>query len=57
MEKFGGLSQTEYLQQANDSLITIVQIETKEALEGVGIQCNRSVGVRMLIHSDRRSIP
>ena len=35
MEKFGGLSQTEYLQQANDSLLTIVQIETKEALQNV----------------------
>ena len=36
MEKFGGPSQTEYLQQANDALVTIVQIETKEALEEVG---------------------
>ena len=35
MEKFGGLPQTEYLQQANDSLLTIVQIETKEALQNV----------------------
>ena len=35
MEKFGGISQTEYLQQANDSLLTIVQIETKEALQNV----------------------
>ena len=35
MEKFGGQSQTEYLQQANESLVTIVQIETKEALENV----------------------
>lgn len=35
MEKFGGQSTTEYLQQANDSLLTIVQIETKEALEQV----------------------
>lgn len=26
---------TEYLQQANDALLTIVQIETKEALESV----------------------
>lgn len=26
---------TEYLQQANDALVTIVQIETKEALEAV----------------------
>lgn len=26
---------TEYLQHANDSLLTIVQIETKEALESI----------------------
>ena len=34
MEKFGGhtLSLVDYLQQANDSLLTIVQIETNEAL-------------------------
>lgn len=40
MEKFrtvGGAapSQQEYLQQSNDSLVTIVQIETKEALQNV----------------------
>ena len=35
MERFGGQTQTEYLQQANDALLTIVQIETKEALENV----------------------
>ncbi|KAL6718079.1 hypothetical protein ACLMJK_004164 [Lecanora helva] len=35
MEKFGGISQTEYLQQSNNSLLTIAQIETKEALENV----------------------
>lgn len=35
MEKFGGLKQTQYLQQANDSLLTIIQIETKEALHNV----------------------
>ena len=40
MGTFGGQSQTEYLQQANDSLVTIVQIETSEALENVSItQC------------------
>jgi len=34
MEKFHpSLSQTEYLHQANDALLTIVQIETKEAVE------------------------
>ncbi|KAG8533400.1 uncharacterized protein KY384_002183 [Bacidia gigantensis] len=46
MERIGGVSMTEYLQQSNDSLITIVQIETKEALENTeaiaevpGIDC------------------
>jgi 4-hydroxy-2-oxoheptanedioate aldolase len=32
----GNVSQTEYLLQSNDSILTIVQIETKEALENVG---------------------
>jgi len=35
MGSTGGVSQLEYLQQANDALLTIVQIETKEALENV----------------------
>ncbi len=35
MEKFGGQTSAEYLQQANESLLTIVQIETKEALHNV----------------------
>lgn len=35
MEKFGGQTSTEYLQQANDALLTIVQIETREALQNV----------------------
>lgn len=35
MEKFGGVTQTEYLQQANESLLTIVQIETQDALKNV----------------------
>jgi 4-hydroxy-2-oxoheptanedioate aldolase len=36
MEKFHpSLTTTDYLQQANDSLVTIVQIETREALENV----------------------
>jgi len=35
MEKFSGESTQEYLLQANDALVTIVQIETKEALESV----------------------
>ena len=33
----GDVSGVEYLQQANDALLTIVQIETKEALENVYI--------------------
>ena len=36
MEKFGGgqsLGLVDYLKQANDSLLTIVQIETREALQ------------------------
>ncbi|EEP81026.1 hypothetical protein UREG_05868 [Uncinocarpus reesii 1704] len=32
---FGNMSSTEYLLQANDALLTIVQIETKEALKNV----------------------
>lgn len=32
----GNISQTEYLLQSNESLLTIAQIETKEALENVG---------------------
>jgi len=35
MEKFGGQTSAEYLQQANDALVTVVQIETREALENV----------------------
>lgn len=35
MGAFGDLSGFEYLQQANDALVTIVQIETKEAFENV----------------------
>ena len=38
MEKFGGQTSTEYLQQANESLLTIVQIETREALQNVCFQ-------------------
>ena len=36
MQSFGSLSQTDYLQQSNENLVTIVQIETKEALQNVG---------------------
>lgn len=36
MEKFHpSLTTTDYLQQANDALVTVVQIETKEALQNV----------------------
>ena len=35
MGAFGDPSSVEYLQQANDALVTIVQIETKEAFENV----------------------
>jgi 4-hydroxy-2-oxoheptanedioate aldolase len=35
MEKFGRETTAEYLQQANEALVTIVQIETKEALQNV----------------------
>ncbi|KAL8718151.1 MAG: hypothetical protein Q9225_004686 [Loekoesia sp. 1 TL-2023] len=35
MERFGDVTQTEYLQQANDSLLTIVQVETRDALQNV----------------------
>ncbi|KAK7549471.1 HpcH/HpaI aldolase/citrate lyase family protein [Phyllosticta citricarpa] len=35
MQNFGNQTTTEYLQQANDGLVTIAQIETKEALENV----------------------
>lgn len=35
MGKFSNQSTVEYLQEANDALVTIAQIETKEALENV----------------------
>ncbi|KAL9105271.1 MAG: hypothetical protein Q9227_009530 [Pyrenula ochraceoflavens] len=35
MHCFGDITGAEYLQQANEGLVTIVQIETKEALENV----------------------
>jgi 4-hydroxy-2-oxoheptanedioate aldolase len=34
----GGMSGLQYLQQANEGLVTIVQIETREALENVSIR-------------------
>jgi 4-hydroxy-2-oxoheptanedioate aldolase len=36
MERFNPVpTMTEYLQQANDSLLTIVQIETQEAIDNI----------------------
>lgn len=35
MGSTGNVSAVEYLQTANDSLVTVVQIETKEALDNV----------------------
>lgn len=35
MEKFGGQTMIEYLQQANEALVTIAQIETRNALDNV----------------------
>lgn len=42
MGSTGVISSLEYLQQSNDALLTIVQIETKEALENVrqALTCN-----------------
>lgn len=37
VEKFGIQSAGEYLQQSNDALVTIVQIETSEALQNVDL--------------------
>ena len=37
MDKFGGITQTQYLEQANESIVTIVQIETQEALQNVRV--------------------
>lgn len=37
MGSTGNVTGLEYLQQANDALLTIVQIETKEALANVYI--------------------
>lgn len=47
MEKFGGQTQTEYLQQANESLVTIVQIETSEALENV--RCQKKINDESIV--------
>ena len=38
----GNLSGVEYLKQANEALITIVQIETREALANVSFPCSPS---------------
>lgn len=45
MQSFGSLSQTEYLQQSNENLVTIVQIETKEALQNVRVIVPSSMGL------------
>jgi len=39
----GNVSQTEYLLRSNDSLLTIVQMETKETLENVSSAPPRGV--------------
>ena len=55
MEKFGGQTTTEYLQQANDALLTIVQIETKEALENVrAIPASSTAQISVMEVTDRR---
>ena len=43
MGTFGNPSGLEYLQQANDALLTIIQIETKEALANVGARSSQQV--------------
>ncbi|KAF2085182.1 HpcH/HpaI aldolase/citrate lyase family protein [Saccharata proteae CBS 121410] len=48
MGTFSNQSSTQYLQEANDALITIVQIETKEALENVD-EIARVEGVDVLL--------
>lgn len=50
----GDISQTEYLLQANDALITIVQIETKEALENVSRSCLSDRKSLYVIHGVNR---
>ena len=57
MEKFGIQTTTEYLYQANDALLTIVQIETKEALQNVGPGALDHYHDTMLISSLLRSMP
>ena len=56
MERFGIQTTTEYLHQANDALLTIVQIETKEALQNVQSRshccsCARIILIEMLLRS------
>ena len=41
MGAFGGPSGVEYLQQANEALVTIVQIETRQAFENVSAGADR----------------
>lgn len=40
MAKFGDQTMIEYLQQANEALVTVAQIETKDALNNVKIFSN-----------------
>lgn len=45
MGSTGNVSAVEYLQTANDSLLTIVQVETKEALENVCLPLTAKTGL------------
>lgn len=45
MGSTGNVSAVEYLQTANDSLVTVVQIETQEALDNVCCLCLEARGV------------
>lgn len=51
MEKFGNITLGEYLQQANDALLTIVQIETKEALQNVNALLSNLWSTRYAEHA------
>lgn len=55
MGPMGDVSQSEYLLQANDALVTIVQIETKEALENVSdttvfVERKHGISIVQLVH-------
>lgn len=53
MERFGDISMTEYLQQANDALLTIVQIETQEALSNVNSRMSLNRSARLTVDIGR----